>query len=106
MDRLRLYQNAVDPEVRSASVSAVEHSLLLRISSKNLELLIDNHPAVARGIIKVLCARLRGQAVTVRSQSIAPRVAVRDAALGSLEGAQLGLPDDPRSALLGLQGLQ
>lgn len=50
---------AVDPEVRSASVSAIEPSLLLRISHQNLELLIDQNPDVARGIIKVLCARLR-----------------------------------------------
>jgi HEAT repeat protein len=50
---------AVDPEARSASVTAVETSLLLRISNQNLDLLIDHDPDVARGIIKVLCSRLR-----------------------------------------------
>ena len=50
---------AVDPEPRSASVHALEQSLLLRISHSNLELLIDHDPDVARGIIKVLCSRLR-----------------------------------------------
>lgn len=50
---------ALDPEPRSASVTAVEPTLLLRISNQNLQLLIDHNPDVARGIIKVLCARLR-----------------------------------------------
>jgi CRP-like cAMP-binding protein len=50
---------AVDPEARSASVCALEPTLLLRISNQNIELLIDHDPDVARGIIKVLCARLR-----------------------------------------------
>jgi ATP:ADP antiporter, AAA family len=50
---------ALDPEPRSASVTALEPTLLLRISNQNLQLLIDHNPDVARGIIKVLCARLR-----------------------------------------------
>lgn len=50
---------ALDPEPRSASVTAIEPTLLLRISNQNLQLLIDHNPDVARGIIKVLCARLR-----------------------------------------------
>lgn len=51
---------AVDPEPRSASAHTLEKSLLLRISHSNLDLLIDHDPDVARGIIKVLCRRLRG----------------------------------------------
>jgi HEAT repeat protein len=50
---------AVDPEARSASVRAVVPTLLLRISHQNLQLLMDHDPDVARGIIKVLCTRLR-----------------------------------------------
>lgn len=50
---------ALDPEPRSATVTALEPTLLLRISNRNLELLIDHDSDVARGIIKVLCARLR-----------------------------------------------
>ncbi len=50
---------ALDPEPRSASVTAIEPTLLLRISNQNLQLLIDHNPDVARGVIKVLCARLR-----------------------------------------------
>ncbi len=52
---------ALDPEPRSASVTAIEPTLLLRISNQNLQLLIDHNPDVARGIIKVLCTRLRHQ---------------------------------------------
>ncbi len=50
---------ALDPEPRSASVTALEPTLLLSISNRNLQLLIDNNPDVARGIIKMLCGRLR-----------------------------------------------
>lgn len=58
---------AVDPEPRSATVTALVDTILLRISNQNLELLIDHDPDVARGIIRVLCGRLRGAAGPVRS---------------------------------------
>jgi len=58
---------ALDPEPRSASVTAIETTLLLRISNHNLQLLIDHDPDVARGIIKVLCARLRDAGVKAAS---------------------------------------
>jgi HEAT repeat protein len=50
---------ALDPEPRSASVSAVEDCLLLRMSSDHLERLIADDIRVARGIIHELCNRLR-----------------------------------------------
>ena len=50
---------ALDPEPRSASVSATEHSLLLCISSDDLDLLLDDDREAARSIIQVLCQRLR-----------------------------------------------
>jgi HEAT repeat protein len=50
---------ALDPEPRSASVSAIEDSLLLRITSDDLDLLLSDDVAVARSIIRVLCQRLR-----------------------------------------------
>ena len=50
---------ALDPEPRSANVTAIEPTLLLRISNQNLQYLIDHNPSMGRGIIKVLCARLR-----------------------------------------------
>ena len=51
--------SALDPEPRSASISAVEDSLLLRMSSDNLERLIADDIRVARGIIRELCNRIR-----------------------------------------------
>lgn len=50
---------ALDPEPRSASVTAVEDSILLRMSSDALERLIGDDIRVARGIIHQLCERLR-----------------------------------------------
>jgi CRP-like cAMP-binding protein len=50
---------ALNPEPRSASVTALEDSLLLRMSSANLERLIGDDVRVARGIIHELCDRLR-----------------------------------------------
>lgn len=50
---------ALDPEPRSASVTAVTDSLLLRMSSTSLEHLIADDVRVARGIIRELCNRIR-----------------------------------------------
>ena len=50
---------ALDPEPRSASVTAIEDGLLLRMSSDVLERLIGDDIRVARGIIQELCDRLR-----------------------------------------------
>ncbi|HET6565359.1 MAG TPA: HEAT repeat domain-containing protein [Xanthomonadales bacterium] len=50
---------ALDPEPRSATITAISHSLLLRINHESLQLLIEHNPNMARSIIKVLCARLR-----------------------------------------------
>ena len=68
----------LDPEPRSANVTAIEPTLLLRISNQNLQHLIDNNPSMGRGIIKVLCARLRAaDAKSVESKGSAhsdPRI--------------------------------
>ena len=50
---------ALDPEPRSASVTALTDCLLLRISSTSLENLIADDVRVARGIIRELCNRIR-----------------------------------------------
>ena len=50
---------ALDPEPRSATITSISHSLLLRINHESLQLLIEHNPNMARSIIKVLCARLR-----------------------------------------------
>lgn len=51
--------SALDPEPRSASVTAIEDSLLLLISSVALEHVIADDVRVASGIIRELCKRLR-----------------------------------------------
>jgi hypothetical protein len=52
-------QRAITQPYNSRSLRIPLSRLLLRISNQNLQLLIDHNPDVARGIIKVLCARLR-----------------------------------------------
>jgi HEAT repeat protein len=52
---------ALDPEPRSASVDALEDSLLLRIGNRELEYLLSDDVDIARGVIRVLCQRLRRQ---------------------------------------------
>lgn len=51
---------ALDPEPRSATVEAIEDSVLLRITSEDLDLIMSEDVEVARGIIQTLCRRLRG----------------------------------------------
>jgi hypothetical protein len=49
----------LDAEPRSASVVALQDCLLLRLTSDNLDQLMSEDVAVARGIIEMLCRRLR-----------------------------------------------
>lgn len=53
---------ALDPEPRSATVAAMSDTLLLRISNDDLNILMSGDEAIARGIITVLCQRLRNSA--------------------------------------------
>ena len=50
---------ALDPEPRSASVTAVEDALLLALEHAPLLELIGDRPEVARGVIRYLCDRVR-----------------------------------------------
>ncbi len=50
---------ALSPEVRSASVSACEETQLFRIDYETLQELISEHSSLAKGIIQVLCERIR-----------------------------------------------
>ncbi|HEY4689430.1 MAG TPA: cyclic nucleotide-binding domain-containing protein [Anaerolineae bacterium] len=52
---------ALDPEPRSATVTAVEDTLLLRLDQKTLYDLIAKRPEVARRIIQVLSRHLRAR---------------------------------------------
>ena len=51
----------LDPEPRSAAVTAVEDTQLLRLDQQALYELIDDRPEVARGIIRVLSQHLRNR---------------------------------------------
>lgn len=50
---------AVDPEPRSASVSAIDPSTLYQIEQSTLQGLMADHPEIVQGIIKELAHRLR-----------------------------------------------
>jgi CRP-like cAMP-binding protein len=49
----------LDPEPRSASVTALEHTRLFRLDQESLYELMADHIEIVRGINRVLCQRLR-----------------------------------------------
>jgi len=51
--------SALDPEPRAASVVTTETTLLFKIDNTILYYLIAEYPAVAKGIIRILCERIR-----------------------------------------------
>ena len=51
----------LDPEPRSASVTTVEDTRLLRVDEQALREVMDDQPEVARGIIRVLSRHLRNR---------------------------------------------
>jgi ATP:ADP antiporter, AAA family len=51
----------LDPEPRSASVTAIEDTQLLRLDQQALYELIDDRPEVARGLLQVLSQHLRNR---------------------------------------------
>lgn len=53
---------ALSPEIRIASVSALEETLLLKITHRVLEDLMEIEPGLSKGIIQVLCQRARSMA--------------------------------------------
>jgi CRP-like cAMP-binding protein len=52
---------ALDPDVRSASVTALEDTHLFRLEAEDLYALMAKRVGVARGIIHILSQRLRGR---------------------------------------------
>jgi CRP/FNR family transcriptional regulator, cyclic AMP receptor protein len=50
---------ALDPEPRSASVSAIDPTTLYQIEQSTMQGLMANHPEIAHGIVKELAHRLR-----------------------------------------------
>jgi CRP/FNR family cyclic AMP-dependent transcriptional regulator len=51
----------LDPQPRSASVTAIEDTQLLRLDQQALYELIDDRPEVARGLLQVLSQHLRNR---------------------------------------------
>ncbi|GAB6088844.1 cyclic nucleotide-binding domain-containing protein [Spirochaeta dissipatitropha] len=49
----------LDPEPRSASVTAIEDTSLLRIGKDAFDSVMADHPGIAKGVIHVLCTRVR-----------------------------------------------
>ncbi|TVQ35200.1 MAG: hypothetical protein EA384_16525 [Spirochaetaceae bacterium] len=50
----------LDPQPRSASATAVEETVLLRLDKDPFDSVMADHPSLAQGVISVLCRRLRG----------------------------------------------
>jgi CRP-like cAMP-binding protein len=50
---------ALDPEPRSASVSAIDPTTLYRIEQTTLQALMADHPEIVQAVIKELAQRLR-----------------------------------------------
>ena len=50
---------ALDPEPRSATIKATTETLTFKIDSTIIYNLISEYPNIARGIIKMLCNRIR-----------------------------------------------
>jgi CRP/FNR family transcriptional regulator, cyclic AMP receptor protein len=52
---------ALDPEPRNATIITKEETLVFKINSSTIYNLIFEYPNVARGIIKILCNRIRSK---------------------------------------------
>lgn len=50
---------ALDPEVRSASITAIEDTLLYELDQEDLLQLVETQSAFTRGIFHILCQRMR-----------------------------------------------
>jgi CRP-like cAMP-binding protein len=51
----------LDPEPRSASVSAAADTLLFRIDKEPFDEVMADRPEIAQGVIRALCGRIRDQ---------------------------------------------
>jgi len=59
----------LDPEPRSASVSAVTDTLLFRIDKEPFDEVMADRPEIAQGVIRSLCERIRIQGQTLVARS-------------------------------------
>ena len=61
----------LDPEPRSASVTAVDNVFLFRIDREPFEEVMADRPEIAQGIIRTLTRRIREQGHTIADQPVA-----------------------------------
>lgn len=61
----------LDPEPRSASVSTLEDSFLLRLDKEPFDEIMADRPEIAKGAIHVLCQRVREQGRLAAAKSSA-----------------------------------
>lgn len=61
---------ALSPEIRIASITALEESFLLKLSHSVLEDLMEIEPGLAKGIIRVLCQRIRSIATELNRMKV------------------------------------
>lgn len=62
----------LDPEPRSASVSALEDSLLFRLAKEPFDEVMADRAEIASGVIRALCQRVREQGRLIASKSSNP----------------------------------
>lgn len=62
----------LDPEPRSASVSAVGETMLFRIDKEPFDEVMADRPEIAQGVIQALCERIRAQGQTLASSALEP----------------------------------
>ena len=55
----------LDPEPRSATATALSDTLLLKLEQDEFYEMMSDRPEVGRGIMKILCQRLRNQNVLI-----------------------------------------
>ena len=60
----------LDPEPRSASVTALRNTLLFRIEKEPFDEVMASRPEIAQGVIRVLCRRLREQTRLITANSM------------------------------------
>jgi CRP-like cAMP-binding protein len=63
---------ALDPEPRSASITAAEATQLFRLDREPLYEVMADHVEIASGIFHVLCQRLRAATSGVRTDDVGP----------------------------------
>jgi CRP/FNR family transcriptional regulator, cyclic AMP receptor protein len=61
---------ALDPEPRSASVTAVEDTRLFQLRQKDLHQIMMRAPAITEGIIQILCQRVRARVSDMKEDYI------------------------------------